>query len=330
MRLALVVVLAVGCVGPPSQREDAPAPAPSPPAASASAPRLPEADFDRCDRCHVAIAAVHERSLHARAANDVLFRRELARVPDPAFCVHCHGADREPPGLGCSACHGDGVITTSHESGRAPHPVRVDPSLGTDATCAGCHQFDFPGRPGEPMQATMDEASHLGAEGERARCIDCHGGAEGHAFEVSDAMLVASVRTTATVRREGATLRVRLVLRAGEVGHAVPTGDVYRRLEVRAWVGGAPGTLRRATLAREFDPAPDGLHERADRRVPPGGSRVVELRLPVPEGAEPREIRWAVEWHALPREEAERDERAGHPIDDRWWRRVLAEGLVPL
>lgn len=323
-------MLSIGC-GAPESAPDAPArgaPEPPPVPSAPEAAITTEASFDRCDRCHVAIAAEHARSMHARAAIDPLFRRELARVPDPTFCLACHGADRDPPGLGCESCHGDEIILATRASGRAPHPVRVAPSLGTDEACAGCHQFDFPGRVGEPMQATLNEASLLGPE--RARCVECHAGSSGHAFEVSDAMLAASIHTTATAQREGEEVHVRLTLRAGEVGHAVPTGDVYRRLEVRAWLVGAAGSLRRATLSRVFRAAPDGLHELADRRVPAAGSRLVELALPVPDGVDPTEVRWAIEWHALPREEVERSEAVGAPIEERWWRREIASGRIPL
>ncbi len=324
-------MLSIGCAAPGSAPDAAARGAPEPLPSAPEAAVTTEASFDRCERCHVAIAAEHARSMHARAAIDPLFQRELARVPDPTFCLACHGADRDPPGLGCGSCHGDEVILATRETGRAPHPVRVAPSLGTDEVCAGCHQFDFPGRAGEPMQATLDEATLLGPE--RARCVDCHAGASGHAFEVSDAMLAASIHTNATARREGTEVHVRLTLRAGEVGHAVPTGDVYRRLEVRAWLVGAAGSLRSATLSRVFRAAPDGLHELADRRVPATGSRLVELALPVPDGADPAdpaEVRWTIEWHALPREEVERSEAAGVPIEERWWRREIASGRIPL
>lgn len=289
----------------------------------------PVTRFDRCERCHVAIGAAHARSLHARAAIDPLFRRELARVPDPALCVGCHGADREPAGMGCDSCHGvDGEIRAAHSSGRAPHPVRVDPTLGSDEDCARCHQFDFPGRPGERMQATLDEAMLLGPE--RPRCITCHAGTLGHTFELSDAMLAASITATATARRESAVVRVRVVLRAGGVGHAVPTGDVYRRLEVRAWLVGVSGSLRTETLSRVFRRELDGLHELDDRRVPPGGARAVELALPLSDRLHASEVRWAVEWHALPREELERSDETSAPIDERWWRRDVAAGRIDL
>ncbi len=280
--------------------------------------------FERCERCHAAIAAEHAGSLHAHAATDPLFVRELARVPAPSFCVGCHGADRSPPGLGCASCHGEGTIRASVASGRAPHPVAVDPVLATDASCASCHQFDFPGRPGERMHATIDEAHALLGE-DRPRCLSCHGGEHGHAAAVSDAMLADAVRVTASARRDGVRARVRLTLRAAEVGHAVPTGDVYRRLEVQAWIAGAPRSLRTTTLARTFLREPDGLHEIGDDRLMPGAPRTVTLALPIPDGASAIDVCWRIEWHALPRDEAEREE-----IDEGWWRRLIAEGHLGL
>jgi hypothetical protein len=106
--------------------------------------------------------------------------------------------------------------------------------------------------------------------------------------------------------------RARLILSAGDVGHAFPTGDMFRRLEVRAEAIDAAGKiLARAEptqLARTFIDVPRDPNgkeltfmrvEAADTRVPaPGmGSRTVELEVPkAPPGAR---LRWRVVYQRM-------------------------------
>lgn len=270
--------------------------------------------FDDCARCHARIAREHAGSLHARAASDPLFLREVERVPDRAFCDGCHGVDREPPGIGCTSCHGDGdAIVSSRSSGRAPHAVEVDPSIGTDALCADCHQFDFPHRPGERLQRTIDEAASLGEA--RRPCAACH---LPHDPSVDDARLSRALDVSVRARRVGARVRVRFTLRAGDVGHAVPTGDLYRNLEVRAWPVGAPARGRSVTLSRRFENAALGPHEVEDVRVPPTGARTVTLELP-----SSSRVAWSIDWLALPRASGERS-----TLPEGWWIRRIDEGVA--
>jgi hypothetical protein len=90
---------------------------------------------------------------------------------------------------------------------------------------------------------------------------------------------------------------VALRLEGAVIGHAFPTGDLFREAVVRAWVEGAPATLRTQTLSRRYGATVHGRRtEVADSRVPAPGdgpAREVTLRLPaLPAGAE---IHWAVD-----------------------------------
>lgn len=314
VRGALIAAL-LGCA-PPS-----PIAAPAPSAVSApfdAGDRRAEdaPTFRRCDRCHVRIAAEHGRTLHARAATDPLFLREVERVPDRTFCDRCHGVDEDPPGIGCGACHDrDGAIVSASASGSAPHEVLVDPAIGTDALCARCHQFDFPGRPGERMQRTLDEAAAMGEA--RAPCASCH---LPHDARIDEDELARALRVSVRATRVGDRVRVRFVLRPGDVGHAVPTGDLYRNLEVRAWPSGAPSRARLETLSRRLAIGPGGPHEVGDVRVPPTGARLVTLELPA---AETSRVAWSIDWLALPRARGERS-----TLPEGWWVRRMRDGVV--
>lgn len=206
-----------------------------------------------CARCHEAEAREWRGSLHSGSFVDPMFQRALAAEPQ-AFCVDCHGpepAAREH-GIGCVACHGE----RAHDT-----PA---------ATCASCHEFAFPSsaRAGrrELMQSTATEHARslasraLGTAPSGASCVGCHmpraaaNGHRSHAFAGGgDAALVrSSLGVTAT---RSSPTAVRVVLAPAAAGHCVPTGDLFRRLEVSAEALGTDLAVvgeARVHLARRF------------------------------------------------------------------------------
>lgn len=259
-----------------------------------------------CGRCHTEHLAEHQRSAHARAFEGALFQREWRDDPR-AFCLGCHAPGARPgdlasasAGVDCAACHLEaGSVRASAISGRAPHASHVDASFGTAAACAGCHQIDA--RPGVPMQDTVAEWREAGEPG--GACQPCHmpsrpGGHRHDAPGGADPELLArALAVEATAAHEGWDTRVSLTLRAEGAGHAVPTGDVFRRLVVRAWDPSRPGEERSVELGRRITPS-----SVADDRVPPPGRGAREVTLRVPGRA--RQVRFAVELWPLPRERA--------------------------
>ncbi|MFO0683718.1 MAG: multiheme c-type cytochrome [Sandaracinus sp.] len=288
--------------------------------AGARAQRAPSADIAaraidpaRCGECHAEEAATHASSAHAAAAVDPIFLAEYAPRPDPA-CVRCHaplapeGAAIDAPlariGVGCAACHvrGGEVLSAGAPSGRAPHPSRREPALSRAEGCAGCHQFAFglPSDgsaphfdPAEVQQDTLAEWREAGAP----RCQRCHmrGEGRGHAFGgLGDAALVrGALHLRARARREGPQIAFDLRLTAARVGHAVPTGDVFRRLRITARTERATAS---AELRRYFAPTAEGggllVREVDDTRVAPGQPRTVRLVLA---DSEASAIAWRVE-----------------------------------
>jgi Cytochrome c554 and c-prime len=215
-----------------------------------------------CTGCHPQIAAEWRASFHARAERDDAYQRALALEPLP-FCRGCHAPEanafqRAPEvaaelGVACVTCHvtGEHVLAAAHASSAlletsradAPHALTRSPEFAGAGACATCHEFSFPDAAlrAEPelMQATASEHRH--SEARAVPCATCHMPSVGegaarhrsHAFPGGhDADLVKSaIRVRA--QRCG-TNRVCLVLAAKGVGHAFPTGDLFRRLEVSA------------------------------------------------------------------------------------------------
>lgn len=314
-------------------------------------------DADDCAACHAAIAAEWRASLHARSWRDDLFRRSYAQEPD-AFCRNCHAplmaigaaepdarAARE--GVSCAVCHvRDGhVLGTGGGRGDAPpspdpHPLAVRPELATSAFCAGCHQFDFPAVPhagatpsGEPMQDTFGEWSRSDAAARGEGCQHCHmpwrTDAQGrryrsHAFPgMTPDLLSRAVRVEVRATRERGGVTVRAALRPGAIGHAFPTGDLFRQAELTAWIDGDETTQRVARFTRSYSMRSARRHQSADSRVPPPrGDAAREVTLTLPAG--PR-VRWTLDHLRMPTEHALRQ---GVPVD-RNRTRVLDGYVIP-
>lgn len=249
-----------------------------------------------CAECHPRHAEEWRRSAHAAAFTDPLFVHEYG---GDRFCSDCHAPRAARPeldpdlaalGVDCATCHvREGVV----------HGAAV--SRDGTTLCATCHQFDFPGDPTLPMQDTVAESGRGDRE---APCTGCHAprvdGHTRHDFpgHRDPELLSRALYVDASATRDGWSTDVELRLRTFDASHAVPTGDVFRRLEVRVWVEGRPENAARALLGRRFDVDEDGAwHAAEDERVPPPGrgERVVALRLldsgPV--------VRWAIRLHSL-------------------------------
>ena len=226
-----------------------------------------------CTGCHREIAAEWRASFHARAQHDPAYQRAFAIEPLP-FCQGCHApetsADRPVPqaaadlGVGCVTCHvvGEHLLASPGRSpspgGKegAPHAVTRTAEFASTGACASCHQFAFPGFAPRGqlalMQATVRE--HEQSRAPEVPCADCHMPRVGsgpnqhrsHAFPGGhDAEFVKSGLRVRAERSAGNG--VRLILSTERVGHAFPTGDLFRRLELSAEaIGGDDQVVARA------------------------------------------------------------------------------------
>ncbi|HEY5376244.1 MAG TPA: multiheme c-type cytochrome [Polyangiaceae bacterium] len=209
-----------------------------------------------CAGCHREIAAEWSSSFHARAERNAAYQRAFALEPLP-FCQGCHApeADAFRPvtdvaadlGVGCVTCHvvNEHVLAAPSPSGSltdaVPHAVTRAPDFAGVAACANCHEFAFPdaelGARPELMQATASEHERSNARG--VACATCHmpnvgaGSDRHHSHAFPGGHDEGFVKGAISVRAERCTSEsVCLVLVATRVGHAFPTGDLFRRLEV--------------------------------------------------------------------------------------------------
>lgn len=212
-----------------------------------------------CTSCHAAEAAAWRGSRHRHAFENEAFQEALAREPKSTkdFCIGCHApesghADSEAASLGvaCVTCHTPlGPVLASSASGKAPHGTFASADFRSTSTCKRCHEFEFPrhGPGGGAMQRTISEH---GAAGSEPTCVSCHmpSGAESHAFPggYDEPMLKKSL----TVKVERRSCKAVVTLTPNGVTHAVPTGDLFRRLAVRLTRGDGSSEMR--YLARHF------------------------------------------------------------------------------
>lgn len=326
--IALVVVLACSV--------DAPLEHPPQPAAGRAlpgpGPRARAAGFDpvsenaACERCHQEVAVEWRGSMHRTAWDDDVFLAAYAVEP-LAFCKHCHAPELGAAiaakdesrhlGVACVTCHvtGERILGTRELPAReGAHAVTRSAEIGGTAWCASCHQFEFPDPQEALMQSTVDE--HMASSNRDRACQDCHmpaigGGAPGrksHAFRVFGAreMLRSSILASAV---QGGERSVVVSLRAHEVGHAVPTGDMFRRLEVRARAGTGDDAqeAKPVVLSRSFirEETSEGSRRRqvGDSRVPADGTPR-EAELFFPRSIEGAEIEWQVVYRRMGPHEA--------------------------
>lgn len=259
-----------------------------------------------CERCHADVAAEWRTSRHAAAHTNDAYRASLSREAPSVrpFCERCHAPEVLPGravdartaslGVSCLTCHvplGPVLAAPGPGKGRAPHALLRSPSFSDERACAACHEFAFPGARGPDallMQTTVREHLASGAADRAGGCARCHmpivgeGAAahRSHRFRGGyDPDLVRrSLRITSS--REGSTVVVSLAPIG--VTHAVPTGDLFRRLAVEAVARDASGRpVAQATrfLARHLRRRPEGGMALASDDRPSGDGRSVRLAL---------------------------------------------------
>src|SRR6185436_17391381 len=176
---AIAASVALGCgvapsagVAPAVAREEAPAWRVRPPGGTQpidpglpASPGLPAhsgppasadalLDARGCASCHAAITDEWSRSRHALAWTSSIFQTEYTLQPQ-AWCVNCHAplttqqADLSGPraaqGVDCATCHvRAGKLVARARRDGSPHETIGDPTFGSPAFCADCHEFTFP------------------------------------------------------------------------------------------------------------------------------------------------------------------------------------------
>ncbi|HET9956698.1 MAG TPA: multiheme c-type cytochrome [Polyangiaceae bacterium] len=304
-----------------------------------------------CVECHRAAAREWAVSRHAQAFTNPEYQRALAIEP-LGFCRGCHAPEADPErppdaaaaalGVACVTCHvvGDEILAASRSESdgpRAPHGVVRDGRLDFARACVRCHEFEFPDRgargKSELMQATVSEQA--GSTAARRACADCHMPASStpgqsrrsHLFPGghNEHLVRSAVQTSAT--RVDAE-RVRISLTPQAIGHAFPTGDLFRRVEVTAEVVGDEWQVleaRQAYLARHWtrtERGPFGVRLRTMAR----DDRPLDVPVALDwsfEMGSGRAIHWRVAYQrvAHPRSESEQESEVTGEIE-------LAHGVL--
>ena len=301
----------------------------------------------RCADCHAEIALEWRASLHRRAWVDPYFARAYA-FERTGFCRKCHAPTDDPSvdpseearavGVACTTCHVVGAnVVGSRALAAVPggHVVIGDARLATPAACAGCHSFPFPGPPDREPRARMQDtlAEHERSAAAAKACQHCHmprvpsrdgGTHRNHSFAVqADPSTLARAVEVRGVSLAAGALRISIA--PGVIGHAFPTGDVYRQVEVRATPVDASGRPRGrsavAVLGRRFgtvtSPRGPARVQLDDTRL--DRPRTIDLALP----PTTTRARWQVVWQRMPPRVAE-----FFRMDVRDQEVVVAEGVA--
>ncbi|KIG13494.1 hypothetical protein DB30_08006 [Enhygromyxa salina] len=307
---------------------------------------------DECVTCHADVASEWSHSLHRGAYEDPMFQAALERERHPSFCRACHAPEADPlheptpresaAGVACVSCHLTGrdpaVLAGPHADGddsQVPHALRRSAEFASPDACAGCHEFWFPslGRAGHALKMQRTISEHARSDFANESCQNCHmlsapsgPGAThlDHGFAVvgQPSMLRAAVAIVATRPEPG---RVVLELSPRVVGHAFPTGDLFRRLSVELHSDEiSPSWSAQQLLARHFGSRRVGEGqviriEHLDNRVGVGdGPTTVEFTLP------PELHEATVTWELV----HERALEASSGATGIWGRTPFASGLL--
>jgi hypothetical protein len=254
----------------------------------------------QCEACHSSIAREWRGSSHHEAFTDPSFQKALAKEPVP-FCRGCHAPEAPPSGPTTATAEIGVACVTCHVLDRAPlaipraaplpsaHPIAREPRFASADACARCHEFDFPDRDQRlaplAMQRTVSE--HRASPAADKRCAACHmpivDGRRSHRFLGGrDPDFVRSA-VEVVARRAGSEIHIE-VRATAKLGHAFPTGDLFRRMIVRVHAG---GTTTTKIFARRFGPREElpgkiVRAELADDRVTHARPAVVGLHAPGP------------------------------------------------
>lgn len=267
-------------------------------ASPAPAPALIAAADDAaasCETCHAAIASEWRASFHRAAFTDATFQASLAmeEPKDHAFCTRCHAPAAAAParggvaaGVDCAACHASAHAGAGAGAGSAAGAG----AAAADAACAGCHQFTFgDGRP-DLVQETVSE--HAASSYAGVRCAECHmpvrDGHRQHRFVSGHAPSQLARAVHVEVTRDGEKPNaLRVVIRV-DVGHAFPTGDMFRRARLVVFAEGARGEIvaeAERTFGRTWGGVASGEHagareQRSDTRIRGTWCERIDLEAP--------------------------------------------------
>lgn len=254
-----------------------------------------------CAPCHKTVYDNWRESRHRVALTNELYHESHAREPSP-WCVNCHaplreaGSEKKPfrgdEGISCLVCHArEGkILTGDMPEKKGSHSYTVRPEFRDERLCEGCHEFNFPTAASamsegkdfhytsQPMQSTVEEY-RVSAYYGRVTCQGCHlfsGTRDSHRFPGGHALDRLKNDLRLEVERVDAS-RIAVRISAHGIGHAFPTGDLFRTVRVRL----ADAALRHSAeveLQHRFETIPVASRKNDD----PVKRRIAEEILPPP------------------------------------------------
>lgn len=225
-----------------------------------------------CRSCHDEVYADWAKSRHAAAWDNPIFQ-EGYLVETQDRCLHCHTPLREQfrevkgtgelrlarEGVNCAVCHvRDGAVYSTTGDSDQWHPLRTDVHLKSPQFCARCHQFNVNGSLNGQVyetevvaQNTYKEWLNYQARGGRQSCQQCHMPGGRHLFHGAhnDRMLRSALRVEPR-ERDG---KVEFQIEAVNIGHNLPTGDVFRQLSFEVRPAGKGEFVEVRRFGRKFE-----------------------------------------------------------------------------
>jgi len=209
-----------------------------------------------CATCHKTVFENWQKSRHRVSFSNELYQESHAREPSP-WCVNCHAPLRQidaekkthlgDEGISCIVCHvREGEILTPRRVEGGAHRYRVRTELADERFCEGCHDFNFPAAASamsdgknfhytdQPMQSTVAEYRASAFYG-RVSCQGCHlfsQTKDSHLFPGGHALDRLARDLQLEVTRVDAR-QISLRIFAQGIGHAFPTGDLFRTLRIK-------------------------------------------------------------------------------------------------
>ncbi len=246
---------------------------------------LSQTSADTCATCHPTPAREWAASMHRQAATSPVFLDGYRTEPHER-CIACHAPTRplRHEGITCVTCHEQGGVIQASSPGAYPyaHPLKFNAQLKSSEFCASCHEFQGHALVDGTLRLnsfeTQTTVSEWKAWGGQKTCQQCHMPDGAHTFRGGHDEDYVRSALTLKVERNVA------ILTAHDVGHEVPTGDVFRHLVL--WADDVPLMRFGLTLAPGVDEAGrPGMKVVRNTRLKP--DETVRVSIPV----QTREVR---------------------------------------
>lgn len=205
-----------------------------------------------CKNCHQAEYEDWSRSKHREAFTNAHFQ-EGFQLEKSDRCVYCHaplqvqldeyhGKSKTQlldEGVNCAACHiRDGKFWSGKEASDLWHTTEKHDLFKSAQFCAGCHQFNLDHTVNGQADITELSAQNTYREweiykerGGTQTCQNCHMPGGRHLFQgaSSHEKVKSAVSFQATRQKNQIEFRIQ----SKDVGHNVPTGDVFRNIQLQ-------------------------------------------------------------------------------------------------